>query len=286
MTEITQYIKNIIKSYCDIDQNGKIEKTKKYDEVSIFNNACESYNETTGDFFVLGKKYNAFNIDYTEPKDATAIKKNSVVPISSQSQNKKVKNFRKALGLPQYDSKEYITDKMYQKWSTRSNTNLDKSFYEKLYDIIKKLKCSIDEKDFDTDKYHSTIEQTMDEVIAIFEVEAGLNSRTKNGIYNGIFQLDEKSLKTIQQFSDKYKIDNVDKKISIEQFRELSGDKQLDYLVGHIAYALKSGNFSKDNNLTPEKLWAMIKMPNKWKNNETLITNKKNIIKSTLKNAK
>ena len=279
MEKISEHIKGIIQKYCDLDGNGKIEKTNKFDEVSIFNKACESFNETNGDFFVCGKKYNAFNIITEEKNDAIKIKK----PEIKADETNYVQKFRKRFGITKYKTKSYIVDKMYERWSkVYKDTNLDKKFYDKLYDIIDKLHCTIKDEDFKKEKYHSKKEQVMDEVIAIFARESSLNSRTINGCYNGIFQLDSMSLKTIQSTSDTYKIENINKKISIENFRNLSGEEQLDYLVGHIAYALKTGEFSKEKSMPPAELWAMIKLPNGWNNKKT-IAKKNDSIQSLLR---
>jgi hypothetical protein len=175
--------------------------------------------------------------------------------------------------------KEVIVAKMYEKWSSNfKNSNLDINFYNKLYDFIKLVHCEIDDEAFDSKNYSSKEEQTMDEVIAVLAGESSLNSKAKYYIYRGIFQLDAASLTTVKKMGEKYDLPGINQDINLAQFANLSGEKQLDYLIGHLTYAkIRSGILSTER-ITPQQLWAMIKLPNRGQRYNNLVQQKSRCI--------
>ena len=182
-------------------------------------------------------------------------------------------------------SKDYIVDNMYKKWKgSFVNSNLGRDFYEKLYDVIDILHCEIDKKDFKAENYNGSIKaQTMDEVIAILACESSLNSKSRNYIYRGIFQLDENSLKTVKFFAKKYNISGIKQNIGIEGFAKISGAEQLNYLIAHVAFGREASGLSQDEKITPSQLWAIIKKPKYGQKGGTLAQQKASAINKVFK---
>lgn len=186
--------------------------------------------------------------------------------------------------------KQELSTKMYKKWSSRfPNSPLKQDFYEKVYDIIETLNVKVPNTDWDKDKYSSPQEQAMDEVIAIFAGESKLNPKSKNGIYNGIFQLASPGLTEAKNWAKKNPnvegMDNINDSMTITKFRNSSGSLQLDYLVAYIGKCKEYSKIGKNESITPGQLWAMIKYPFKGKNNK-LVLQKTNAIDNVFKNSK
>ena len=187
-------------------------------------------------------------------------------------------------------TKEEICSKMFKKWSSKfKNSPLTESFYLKLYDVIDTLNVEIPESDWDRENYSSPKEQAMDEVIAIFAGESQLNPRSKKGIYNGLFQLATPGLTEAKRWAKKNPevpgMKNISDSMTINKFRNSSGELQLDYLVAYIGKCKEYSKIGKDEKITPGQLWAMIKYPFKGKNNK-LVQQKTDSIANVFNNSK
>lgn len=185
--------------------------------------------------------------------------------------------------------KETIVFNMYSKWSKIfKNSPLGKDFYNKLYDVIKTMNCTIDDSNFDSNMYSSKTEQTMDEVIAIFAGEAKLNPKAKNGQYRGLFQLAAPGLKDLQKWAAKNPdvpgMNNI-RNININQFAALSGCAQLDYLVAYIGKAKEYSKIPENQSITPGQLWAMIKYPFKGQSDSGITAQKNEAIQNVFTNS-
>ena len=183
-----------------------------------------------------------------------------------------------------------LSKKMYNKWHSKfPNSPLKQDFYEKVYDIIETLNIKVPEEQWDKKSYSSPQEQAMDQVIAVFAGESRLNPKSKNGIYNGLFQLAKPGLTESNNWAAKNKnvkgMNNINKNLSIEGFRNLSGAKQLDYLVAYIGKCKEYSKIGSDESITPAQLWAMIKMPFDGRKSKS-ITAKTNAINNVFENNK
>lgn len=167
-------------------------------------------------------------------------------------------------------NKQEMCAKLCQKWKKAfRNSPLQSSFFEKLYDVIDQLNVKVPESKWDKSKYSSPKEQAMDEVIAIFACEAQLNPRTVSSTkppYYGLFQL--ANLKAVNQYAKEHpnepgmqKIINNSKTMTMEKYRNLSGDDQLDYLIAYVGASRDGSNMKPGESITPAKLWSMIKFP-------------------------
>ena len=184
---------------------------------------------------------------------------------------------------------EKIVSDMYAKWSgIFKDSPLDKEFYDKLYNVIKVLNCSINDSDYNPGYYASKTEQTMDEVIAIMAGEARLNPKAKNGQYRGLFQLATPGLTDLKKWAaknqDVFGMENI-KDINIKEFAMLSGAEQLDYLIAYIGKAKEYSHISKNASITPGQLWAMIKYPFKGQQNSSITAQKNKAIKRVFTNS-
>lgn len=95
MTRIPQYIKNIIKSYCDKNGNSKLEKNVQvngntYNEIGLFNEAIASYNEKTQTFSLEGQKYDINSILEKSIKKKELIEKSDKTRVEKLTVNKKI----------------------------------------------------------------------------------------------------------------------------------------------------------------------------------------------------
>ena len=220
-------------------------------------------------------------------RDATRVADSPEVRLMKQEEAREAK-LRK-----QEDSvltKEEICSKMFKKWGSKfKNSPLTESFYLKLYDVIETLNVEIPKSDWDRENYSSPKEQAMDEVIAIFAGESKLNPRSKNGIYNGLFQLANAGLTEAKRWAKKNPdvqgMKNISNSMTITKFRNSSGELQLDYLVAYIGKCKEYSKIGKDEKITPGQLWAMIKYPFKGKNNK-LVQQKIDSIANVFNNSK
>lgn len=170
-----------------------------------------------------------------------------------------------------------ICEKMQEKWcKTFKNAPLKEDFFLKLYDLMKTLNVKISEKDFDKNHYSSPEEQAMDELIAMFAGEARLNPRTIGTVkgkptFYGLFQLSQDGLNAAKKWAKNHPnaagMSNINQNMTLQKFRQLSGEKQLDYLVAYIGSSRDASNIPENESLSPAKLWSMVKLPNLNENN-------------------
>ena len=223
------------------------------------------------------------------PQDAIHNYKADVIPDDTQVKEVHLKELSK-LEEKINRSKQDLCKKMYDKWSAKfPKSPLKQDFYEKLYDVIETLNVTIPESAWDKENYSSLKEQIMDEVIAIFAGKSQLNPKSKNSIYNGIFQLATPGLKEAKSWAQKNPnvsgMENISNDMTITKFRNSSGTLQLDYLVAYIGKCKEYSKIGADESITPGQLWAMIKYPFKGKNSK-LIQQKTDSISNVFKNSK
>ena len=220
-------------------------------------------------------------------RDATRVEEPPEVRLTKQEEAREAKL---KIHVDNVLTKEEICSKMFKKWSSKfKNSPLTESFYLKLYDVIDTLNVEIPESDWDRENYSSPKEQAMDEVIAIFAGESKLNPKSKNGIYNGLFQLANAGLTEAKRWAKKNSdvpgMKNISDSMTINKFRNSSGELQLDYLVAYIGKCKEYSKIGKDEKITPGQLWAMIKYPFKGKNNK-LVQQKTDSIANVFNNSK
>lgn len=168
--------------------------------------------------------------------------------------------------------KAEIVSKMSNRWKNAfPKSNVGEKFYSKLYDTLKTLNCSISDKEFNSEKYSCKEEQAMDEVCAIFAGEAQLKTTTigyvgKKATFYGLFQLSSDGLKSTKAWAAKHPevsgMSNIKSNLTLDQFRRLSAETQLDYLVAYIGASKDASKIDKNETISPSKLWSMIKLPN------------------------
>lgn len=265
-TKFTGIKKEIAKKY-DVNHDNKLDNK----EFSLFNKEWGAYEGS------LKAKENSI---FVAQRDAIK----SYRPVNETG--KVIKKAPKAL------TKKEIVAGLSNKWQKKfPNSPLKQDFYDKLYDLIKKLNCTIKDKDFKPEEYSSKEEQTMDEVIAIFAGEAQLDPKStkiaytkdsktgakKQITYYGLFQLAEDGLTDVKNLATapadsalskrvtnegikKEDLKNINKELKISEFVKLSGTQQLDYLLG---YMTNSKCYSKlaGKSITPEQFWTMVKLP-------------------------
>lgn len=162
--------------------------------------------------------------------------------------------------------------KMQSKWSkTFKNSPLKENFFLKLYDLIKLLNIKISKKNFDKKHYSSQEEQAMDELIAMFAGESQLNPQKVGNVkgkptFYGLFQLSQEGLNAAKKWAKNHPnfsgMSNIKQNMTLQNFRQLSGEKQLDYLVAYIGSSRDASNIPENESLSPAKLWSMVKLPN------------------------
>lgn len=223
--------------------------------------------------------------EYIAPQDKTRVAR--VEPILMESVN------------PSELVKKEICTKLCTKWKkVFKNSPLQQSFFEKLYDVIDQLNVKVPEEKWDKSKYSSPKEQAMDEVMAIFACEGRLNPKTVSSSkppYYGLFQLAD--LKTVNQYAASHpdepgmkKIIANSKTMTMSKYKNLTGEEQLDYLIAYVGASREGSKMDPDAEITPAKLWSMIKLPNLPENNpkskarrERTIVQKENAIDSVFR---
>lgn len=132
-------------------------------------------------------------------------------------------------------------------------------FVRKVYDIAQELNITKLNGSRDS-RFPNKEDQIVDEILAIFSGESDCNpaSKSPNGLYHGIFQFSEISMKDCAM-SNKLKEKGL-KRLTMNQFRKLSRIKQLDYFVAHVNLAKR---YSKIENMpiSAAQAWAMVKIP-------------------------
>lgn len=267
-------IKKDIAMECDKDGNGKLEKTKDFDEISLFNQKMDDYKN---------KNLNKSSL-FTAARDATYVADSPELAFIKE--NPPAQNIK--LDLRKTINKDEICKKMHAKWKSNfPNSPLNLDFYNKVYDMVDTLNVTIPDSEFDKEKYSSKIEQTVDQVIAIFAGEAQLNPKAKKGRYNGLFQLATPGLVEAQKWAKKHNdvegMNEINSNLTIEGFRKLSGTKQISYLVAYIGKCKEYSKIGKNQTITPAQLWSMIKYPFQGKNSH-IIKIKNDSIKNVFKN--
>lgn len=212
--------------------------------------------------------------------------KSTVKSVSKTGQ----KNIKKTAGNSKVSnnssSKIALCKKMHEKWNSYFNTPLNLEFYKKLYDVIDDMKITISDREFDRKLYSSKKEQTFDQMIAILAGESQLDPHSRKGPYNGLFHLGEDGLKDAKQWAKDNKdvkgMKGISSSINLNSFRNLSGIKQLNYLIAYIGKSKEYSKIGKDAKITPAQAWVMIKSPFNGKD-KNLIRAKNDSIKNVFK---
>ncbi len=245
---------------CDLNKDGKLEKTNNFDEIRLFEQKCADFKNLTSD------KASIFKDNYVARRDNTRVAEPFMIG------DKLIRSIPKIESNKSELDKTVLCEKMQQKWcSVFKNSPLKAEFFAKLLDVMETLNVKIDEADWDKEKYSSPEEQTMDEVIAIFAGEACLNPKTIGKVkgvstFYGLFQLSKQGLGTVKQWAKEHPevagMKNIKQNMTLQAFRSLKGEQQLDYLIAYIGASRDASNIDENEVLTPAKLWSMIKLPN------------------------
>ncbi len=215
-----------------------------------------------------------------QPNDATAVNrtispKQAIPMLGNEDKGTHKLEAKIKLKLKQDILKNKVVNNMYKKWSSAAqlkDSPLKKEFYDKLYDVIKVLNCTIPDTDWNRNTYNTKEEQVMDEVIAILAGESNLNPKQdSNPPFIGLFQLKNCGLVEIKAWAKKhpdfYGMNNINQNLSMSGFKKISGEEQLDYLVAFIGKTKEYSKIKENEFITPAQLWAMIKGPFDGKNN-------------------
>ena len=257
-------IEKLIAKFCD-NGDGKLEENNSegVNEISLFNSKMEDYR--------LGKlNVSIFRNKEIAPRDATYVASPDIADVFVMKKASDKENVKEV------DLQE-ITLKMSKKWcKVFKDSPLSQKFFEKLCDVIKILNVKVPEKDWNQKVYSSPEEQAIDEIIAVFAGESRLNPRTigkvrgRNSFY-GLFQISQKGLTTAKHWAKEHPeipgMKNIKQNMTLSAFRNLKGEEQLDYLVAYIGASRDASKISQDEELSPAKLWSMIKLPNLDENN-------------------
>lgn len=218
--------------------------------------------------FNANKKDDLMTQRYVAPQDNTRVETVDSKLVEARLQTVKLSE----------NIKKEICTKLCVKWKKAfKDSPLQQSFFEKLYDVIDQLNVKVPADKWNKEKYSSPKEQAMDEVIAIFACEACLNPKTVSSgkpPYYGLFQL--AGLDAVNQYAKSHPEEPGMKKIianaktmTMSKFRNLTGEEQLDYLIAHVGASREGSKMDPDKEITPAKLWSMIKLPNLPENNPT-----------------
>ena len=274
----------------DINNDGVLKKSEKCDEISVFYASLEIYKQ----------QYSASASIFPTPQiaecDAIFVPE---LPLKDMLVTRK-----KEIDVqePQMQMHEFST-KLGKKWrKIFVNSTLTDTFFQKLCDVMTTLKIKVPDSEWNKAKYSSPEEQALDEVIAIFAGEARLNPRTVGKVkgksmFYGLFQISQQGLTSAKHWAKEHPeipgMKNIKQNMTLSAFRNLKGEEQLDYLVAYIGASRDASNISQDEELSPAKLWSMIKLPNLDENNpakkarrERTIAQKQDSIDNVFKNNK
>lgn len=258
ISELKGIWQNIAKS-CDANNDGKLEKTSLFDEIAEYNKRCEDFKKAKLESSSVFSEYNIAPSDNTRVErpviaDELVIKKN-VQKVDDATLQKTL-----------------LCKKMQEKWCKAfKNSPLKEEFFSKLYDVIDTLNIKISENSWDKKTYSYPKEQAMDEILAIFAGEAKLNPKTigyvgKIPTFFGLFQLSKDGLGSAKKWAKEHPevagMTNINQNMTLQKFPKLRGEEQLDYLVAYICASKDASKISKDESLSPAKLWSMVKLPN------------------------
>ncbi len=174
-----------------------------------------------------------------------------------------------------YVPSEKTVRKIAESWQKRypkQIKNLEEftRFVRKVYDFADKLNINITTFKYDKKSFpYSEKDQIVDEILAIFAEESSFDPAavSTNGIYYGIFQLSQQSM-------DECKKAGILKKhglkhMQMSSFKQLSREKQLDYLLAYAELGKTYSKFSDKENISPKILFAFIKGLGKGKRTKT-----------------
>lgn len=260
-------IEQSIARKCDKNGDGFI-KGKK--ENSLFETTKATINHGENTFIFEGFKYNADGsiFNYGKLIKTPEIKQKEIKLFAEPPKPLKIDDKIQELSLNKVDTKKLI-----DKWNKRfPKAHLTESFMNKLREVVEELHCKVSTKNFKPEKYNSPEEQAMDELCIMFALESSLSPRTRSdsGTFNGLFQLSKVGMSSIK--------DPKLPKLSMEQFRKLSAERQMDYLVGYIESAREASKLPADEQITPAQVWAMVKSPSSGKINTKTAISKQKII--------
>ncbi len=252
-------IMQIIAKSCDINNDGKLEKTDSLDEISLFEQKSLDLNKK------VSTPSSIFQQEIIAKSDNTRVAR----PLL---ENELMFNTRE-LKLDEPAQKRLsICKKMQEKWcGTFKNSSLKQEFFLKLYDVIDILNIKISDKDWDKNHYSSKKEQAMDEMLAMFAGESQLNPREIGYVkrvptFYGLFQLSQDGLNAAKKYAadhpDVSGMDGVSQTMTLNKFKNLRGEQQLDYFVAYICASKAASKISEKENLSPAKIWSMVKLPN------------------------
>ena len=240
-------IERIIAQKCDKDGDGVIQNDFRYQEVSIFNKAKQTYDGES--FIVEGTAYH---------KDGRFSGIRNVNPLKSPAQNK-IQTSQTVNSPEQVAHKKRvkcIADSWAKTYGISNQDGKFTEFVEKVYRVAKEINLSIPNEKVDS-KYPTVEDQVVDELMGAFANESKFraNARSKNGLYHGVFQFSQTMMNELTQ-----KHRNVEN-VSMTTFEKLDIIKQLDYMLEGVKvckkYYSKLGNAA----ISAKQVYAMWKFP-------------------------
>ncbi len=258
ISELKGIWQNIAKA-CDANNDGKLEQTSLFDEIAEYDRKCEDFKNAKLESSSVFSEYNIAPSDNTRvarPIIADELVMKSSTQLLDDATLKKLS----------------FCKKMKAKWSNVfKNSPLSETFYSKLYDVLDTLKVKVSDKSWDKANYTSPKEQAMDEVLAMLAGEAKLNPKTigyvgKTPTFFGLFQLSKEGLSSAKKWAKEHPevagMARINQNMTLQNFQKLKGEEQLDYLVAYIGASKEASKISKDESVSPAKLWSMVKLPN------------------------
>lgn len=257
ISKLNSIMQEIAKS-CDINNDGKLEKTDSLDEISLFEQKSLDLN------MKVSTSSSIFQKDIIVKSDNTRVAR----PILENELMYNMRDFK----LDELAQRRLsVCKKMQEKWcGTFKNTSLKLEFFLKLYDVIDILNIKINDKDWDKNHYSSQKEQAMDEMLAMFAGESQLNPNKigyvkKVPTFFGLFQLSQDGLKAAKKWATEHPevsgMDGVSQNMTLNKFKNLKGEQQLDYFVAYTCESKSASQISDKENLSPAKIWSMVKFP-------------------------
>lgn len=283
-----------IASLNEIDSNNVLEVIEEYKNLAPKKSLASAVDDELGlniddvkkyickQLVTRAKEAGIKDAYYSQYMEIDNIKKlNKFIDVTVEKiKAKEAENIQNNFAKPIPKTKAEICEAAYEKWRGKNafkNSPLKIDFFEKLYDVMELLnvkQLNPSRSDGKVEKSANINNETdkeklFDQFVAIFAGEAQLNPKSVfHGKINyyGLFQVDAPTLKGIIKWSRKHPdvpgMQNIDAKMTVNKFIKLTGVQQLDYLIAYIGSSKEGSHISEEEEMSPAKIWSMIKLPN------------------------
>ncbi len=188
-------------------------------------------------------------------------------PVEASTNTSKTAKTASTKYVPSEKTVKAIADSWAAKWKISNKNGEFTKFVRKLYDVASALNVTKLNGERDNRFPHKE-DQIVDEIMGIFANESQFNTKStsKDNLFHGIFQF---SAVGMQECEDKEYLKKAGlKKLSMTEFKQLSGTRQLDYMVEYVKICKKYYSKIGDNEaIAPKQLYAMINYPKAGKPN-------------------